>query len=110
MPDWARRERQSDLNWIQENLDVFEVAAKIAYAGTGRGAIVIDTTVQPLPDSGNPFAYFSQAQIEEDYDEDIKRMVRKYDPEHEFVLVLLKEKDRTSTYRVRPQRGSQGKG
>lgn len=106
IPEWARRERESDLSWIQENLDVFEVAARIAYEESGRGAIVVDTTVQPLAHGGHPFAYFSQAQIEEDEDEDIKRMVRKYDPQQEFVLVLLKEKDRTSTYRVRPARGS----
>jgi hypothetical protein len=106
IPDWAKRERQQDLNWISGNLDVFEVAARMAYEGTGRGAIFVDTTIQPLPDRGHPFAYFSQAQIEEDNDEDIKRMVKKYDPGEEFVLVLLKAGDRTSTYRIRPVRGN----
>ena len=105
LPEWARRERGQDLTWIQENLDVFEIAARTAYQETGRGAIVVDTTVQPHPDLGHPFAYFSQEQIEEDEDEDIKRLVRGYDPEREFVVVLLKKKDRTSTYRIRPQRG-----
>lgn len=104
LPEWARRERQQDLSWIQENLDVFQFAAQIAFAGTGRGAIVIDTTIQPLPEGGHPFAYFSQDQIEEDEDEDIKRMVREYEPTQEFVLVLLKEQNRTSVYRVKPQR------
>lgn len=105
-PDWANRERERDLSWISNNLDVFEVAARLAYAGTGRGAIVIDTTIQPHPEAGHPFAYFSQAQIEEDNDEDIKRMVAGYDPDQEFVLVLLKSEDRTSTYRIKPVRGN----
>jgi hypothetical protein len=103
-PKWAQKERQQDLAWISENLDVFETAARIAYEGTGRGAIVVDTTAQPLPDAGHPFAYFSREQIEEDNDEDIKRMVAGYNPDKEFVLVLLKSEDRTSTYRIKPVR------
>lgn len=103
IPDWARRERAEDLAWIQENLDVFDFAARLAYEGAGRGAIVVDTTVQPAPGGGHPFAYFSQEQIEEYEDEDTTRMVKEYEPEQEFVLVLLKEEGRTSTYRVRPQ-------
>ena len=106
IPEWAQQERRGDLDWIQENLDVFEVAAKVAYEGAGRGAIVVDTTIQPLPDSGHPFAYFSQEQVEEYDDKDITRMVKTYNPQHEFILVLLKPEDRTSTYRIRPQQQS----
>jgi hypothetical protein len=105
-PEWAQRERESDLNWISENLAVFQAAARIAHRETGRGAIVVDTTFQPAPDLGHPFAYFSQAQIAEDNDEDIKRMVAGYNPDKEFVLVLLKSEDRTSTYRIKPVRGN----
>jgi hypothetical protein len=106
--DWARQDREGDLNWIRENLAIFDFAARLAYEGSGRGAIVVDTTVQPAPGGGHPFGYFSQEQIEEHEDEDITRMVHGYDPEHEFVLVLLKGEGRTSTYRVRPEWGSQG--
>jgi hypothetical protein len=47
-------------------------------------------------------------------DENTKRTVNEYDPEREFVVVLLKSEERTSTYRVqavqrvergRPRRG-----
>lgn len=111
MPEWARQEREDDLAWIRENLDVFDFAAKLAYEGSGRGAIVVDTTSQPMPGGGHPFGYFSQEQIEEYDDEDTKRMVGDYDPQQEFVLVLFKEEGRTSTYRVRPQRrgGEEGR-
>lgn len=105
-PDWANREREGDLNWISENLDVFQIAARLAYEGSGRGALVVDTTLQPSPELGHPFAYFSEEQIEEYNDEDITRLVRGYDPEQEFVVVLIKSADRTSTYRVKPVRGN----
>ena len=43
IPDWAHRERQADLDWIAENLDVFWTAATAAFEDIGRGAIVIGT-------------------------------------------------------------------
>jgi hypothetical protein len=100
IPDWARQERQADLDWIRENLDVFWTAATTAFEATGRGAVVVDTTSQPVPGAGHPFAYFSQERVEERDNEDTRRMVAEYGPMHELVLVLLKSGDRTSTYRV----------
>ncbi|MCI0558934.1 MAG: hypothetical protein MN733_10595 [Nitrososphaera sp.] len=109
IPDWARKERQGDLGWVQENLDTLWLAASLAFEDTGRGAIVVDTTFQPEPGLGHPFAYFSQSQIEEENDEDTKRMVREYDPTQEFVLVLWKPGGRSSIYRVGfQQHGTQG--
>lgn len=101
IPEWARRERQSDLAWIRENLHVFTPAAKEGYNEIGRGALVVDTTVQPIPGGGHPFGYFSQEQINEYDDEDIKRLVKEYNPPSELVIVMLKPEDRTSSYRVR---------
>jgi hypothetical protein len=101
IPDWARQERQGDLDWIRENADVFHLAAKIAFQDAGRGAIVVDTTVQPIPGGGHPFGYFDQEFVKEELDEDTKRMVQEYDPDQELILVLLKEENRTSSYRIR---------
>ena len=100
IPDWARKDRWRDLEWITENLHIFWPAATDAYVELGRGAIVVDTTQQPIPGLGHPFGYFTQVQIEQKDDEDAKRMVREYDPDGEFVLMMLKPKDRTSIYRV----------
>jgi hypothetical protein len=99
IPDWARRERQRDLDWIQENFAVFRLASIVAFADTGRGALVVDTTWS-LPEAGNPFAYFNQEQIEQEGYEDAMRMAQAYDPTSEFIVVLLKEDDHLSTYRV----------
>ena len=103
LPAWALRERQSDLGWIAENLHVFLPVVESASDEIGRGAIVVDTTSRPTGE-GNPFGYLSQAEIDQHDDEDIKRMVQEYDPANEFVVVLLKSDDRTSSYRVQIRR------
>lgn len=59
-PDWAHQERQADLDWIGENLPIFWTAATLAFEDAGRGAIVVDTTVQPIPGAEQPVGYFSQ--------------------------------------------------
>ena len=100
IPEWARKERRRDLEWIAENLHIFKPTAENAYKELGRGVIVVDTTSRPTGE-GNPFAYFPQEIIEEGDDEDTKRMVNAYDPEGEFVIMLIKSEERTSTYRVK---------
>jgi hypothetical protein len=101
IPDWARRERQGDMAWITENVHVFWPAAQRGFAETGRGALVVDTTIQPVKGGGHPFGYFPQEMIEQRGDEDIQRLVREYDPSGEFVTVLLKTGDRVSSYRIK---------
>jgi hypothetical protein len=109
LPEWAREERQSDIAWIRENMLLFREAAQTAFQGGGRGAIVVDTTSLPVEGMGHPFGYYLQESIEGTGDEDVKRMVGEYEPEREFVIVLLKPDERTSSYRVqaieRVQRG-----
>ena len=106
IPDWAQRERQADLGWMRtdyvraENLDVFSTIASVVFENTGRGAIVVDTTSQAMHGAGHPFAYFNQETIEGQDDEDIRRVVAEYDPTQEFVVVILKPDNHTSTYRV----------
>lgn len=102
-PDWALRERESDLAWIAENLPIFEFASRMAYEVSGRGALMVDVTSQPQPGRGNPFGYVLLEQLATFADEDTIRMVQTYKPEQEFVLLLLKETGRSSTYRIWPQ-------
>ena len=99
MPEWAMRERIGDLAWIEQNLSVFWPIAQAGYEALGRGALVVDTTIR-AGDGGHPFLYFTQGQIVQSGDPDGRRMVAAYDPTWEFVAVLLKERDRLSTYRV----------
>lgn len=72
-----------------------------AYKEHSWGALLVDTISRPTVE-GKPFGYFQQDILEGGEDEDIKRMVKEYDPSEEFVAVLLKTENRTSTYRVKP--------
>lgn len=103
IPEWAKQERLADNEWIKANLHIFAPVSKAQFEEHGRGALVVDTTKQPIPGGGHPYGYFPQEQIEEHDDEDTKRLVREYNPKKEFVVMLLKAEDRTSTYRIRPQ-------
>jgi hypothetical protein len=100
IPGWAQQERESDIRWIKENMPILATAASTAFKRGGRGAIVVDTTSVPVEGMGNPFGYYLEATIEETGDDDVKRMVREYRPEREFVIVLLKPEERVSSYRV----------
>jgi hypothetical protein len=99
LPAWAERERWNDLAWIAGNLPAFWSASIVAYQELGRGAIVVETTYR-APQGGHPMAYLTEEQIARYEDEDISRMVTGYTPEEELVVVLLKERQRTSVYRL----------
>jgi hypothetical protein len=101
IPPWAERERGRDLAWIQENVHIFFPAAQQGFAESGRGAIVSDTTTLVQHEGGlsNLFAYMLLDVIEERRWQDVIRMVKAYEPDWEFVCVLLKQ-DRESAYRV----------
>jgi hypothetical protein len=99
LPDWAAKERAGDMAWLAENLHVLWPAAQTAYEQMGRGAVTIDTTWHP-EGMGNPMWYLPQEQLAPLNDPDVLRMVAEYDPRWEFVASLLKQLDRTSTYRV----------
>src|SRR3954470_7883117 len=100
LPEWAQEERQRDILWIKENMNIFWMVAFAAFNGSGRGAIVVDTTALPVEGMGHPYGYYLRTTIDEIGDANIKRLVREYRPEREFVIVLLKPEERTNSYRV----------
>jgi hypothetical protein len=101
-PDWAERERSSDLAWIAKNLHVLWPAAQMGYQERGRGALLVDTLTVVVHEAGagNLMLYVTEAQIEEKQEEDALRLVRAYDPAWELVTILLKTGNRESVYRV----------
>lgn len=103
IPGWAHQERETDSAWIQANLALFFPLATMAFSEHGRGAVVVDTTMQK-PEQGHPSGYVPQELLAELHDNDIDRLVREYEPENEFVMLLWKTGDKTSAYRVRPLR------
>lgn len=114
IPAWAQEERQSDLAWIAENIPSFWPAAQAQFATQGRGVVVVDITVQPERNAGHPMYYVSRELAEQTGDEDVARMLKEYVPEREFIVLLLKPEERTSTYRVqavqRVERGRRRRG
>ena len=99
LPEWAERERGSDLAWIGGNLHVLWPVARQGYDEFGRGAIVVDTTLRPAG-AGHPGGYVSQEMIKQISDDNSQGMVKEYVPSSEFVAVLLKSEDRVSSYRL----------
>ena len=100
LPAWAERERWNDLAWIATNLPSLWSAAVIGYQELGRGAIAVETNFR-APSGGHPAAYLTEEQIARYEDEDINRLVTDYTPAEELVIILLKERQRTSSYRLR---------
>ena len=47
IPDWALSERQRDVEWIGENLQIFWPVVQEAFAKQGRGVLVVGTTSRP---------------------------------------------------------------
>lgn len=64
-------------------------AVQRCYASQGRGALVVDLTIHL--GASNPFLYFSKEEIEQHADPDDLRLVNQYNPQSEFVIILLKE-------------------
>jgi len=107
LPAWAERERWNDLAWIATNLPNFWSAALLAYQEVGRGAIVVETNFR-VSGGGHPSAYLTEEQIARYEDEEINRLITGYTPEEELVVILLKEQQRTSAYRLRATLSTQG--
>ena len=98
IPRWADRERSDDLLWIAENIHVFWPLAQAAFASAGIGALFIELTIRY--GTGHPILYVPKEDVAQLDDPDIMRMLNQYNPLQEMVVVLLKEQQRTSTYRV----------
>ena len=97
-PTWVS---QIDLDWIEQNFDVFQSAVRKVFDHVGRGAVVIDVTMPPV-DDGHPFSYWPQSDLEKKNDDEVNRLVREYAPQEELVVILLKPKKTIHAYRVGP--------
>ncbi len=64
--------------------------------------MVVETTYH-APQGGHPAAYLTEEQIFRYEDADINRLITGYTPEEELVVILLKEQQHSSAYRLRAQ-------
>ena len=92
-------QRQLELDWIGQNAPLFSAKASGYFDLVGRGAIIVDAATKPLSE-GPLFTYFIKEQMEHIDDVDINAMVDDYDPEKEFVVLLLLPQNQTRAYRI----------
>ena len=95
----AEAQREIELAWIDLNTPLFSAKASGYFGLVGRGAIIVDASTKPLSE-GPLFTYFSKEQMEHIVDDDISAMVDEYDPQEEFVVLLLLPRDETRAYRI----------
>ncbi len=99
-PDWFVRERAADMAWIRDNGESLRTVADAQYQQHGRGALTVDVSMPPKPE-GYHFYYFTAEYLEHFDELPAKALVEQYDPEQEFVVLLVKADNRTSAYRMR---------
>jgi hypothetical protein len=94
-----------DESFMEEYGHVLWPAAKIGFEQSGRGALMVDTTVHKqaqAPDSANPFirfGYMCFESVKNLDDQNLTLQVLTYDPRTEFVAVLVRP-DATTSYLV----------
>ena len=90
------QENKKDIDWIGENSVLFWTTATVACEQIGPGAIVVDMS-KPIKSGENQFRYIAQGEIELK-DEYLEKLLRKYNPHREFVVVLKKSNDEPRIY------------
>jgi hypothetical protein len=95
--------RNAELAWIATHSYLLWPAASEAFTEVGRGAIVFDKT-EPQKATNLAFGYLPQSIFEAGNNEEVKRQLREYNPEEEFVVVMLKPSRTMNSYVVRPGR------
>jgi hypothetical protein len=96
---FSEAQRELELAWIDQNFPLFSTKASGYFGIVGRGAIIVDAATTPLSE-GPLFTYFSKEQMEHITDGDIDDMVDDYNPEEEFVVLLLLPENQTRAYRI----------
>ena len=102
--------RESHLEFIRINWPVAAAVAWQQYRQQGRGCIVFDVSQAQEPPSGEsylfgetPGRYLSYKAIRASSDDDVMRMVQKYNPRTEVVFVFLRTDGGVSSYRLHIQ-------
>lgn len=96
---YPEAQRQLELDWIDQNTPLFYAKASGYFNLVGRGAIIVDAVANRLGD-GAFFTYFPKEQMEHIADEEVSKLVDKYDPEKEFIVLLLLPQNQTRAYRI----------
>jgi hypothetical protein len=93
-------QRGSDLQLIRDSWRTLWSGGRKQYRVDGRGLLIILADKPPLPGQGYPIMWLTEAQVRTAGDVDAERMVGKYDPRKEIVVLVDHGKGGSSVYQV----------
>jgi hypothetical protein len=93
-------QRQGDLQLIRASWRTLWSGGRKQYRADGRGLLIIRADNPPVPGQGYPILWLTEAQIKAAGDADAVRMVGKYDPRKEIVVLVDHGKGGSSVYQV----------
>ena len=93
-------QRASVLQLIRDSWQTLWSGGRKQYRATGRGALIILADKPPASGKGYPIYWLSEAQLKAAGDADAVRMLAKYDPRKEIVIVVDHGKGGSSVYQI----------
>jgi hypothetical protein len=93
-------QRASDLQLIRDSWQTLWSGGCKQYRADGRGLLIILADKPPLPDQCYPIMWLTEAQLKTAGDADAERMVGRYDPRKEIVVLVDHGKGGSSVYQV----------
>ena len=93
-------QRIKDMHLIRDSWQTLWNGGQKQYPTDGRGLLIILADKPPLPGQGYPILWLTEAQLRTAGDADAERIVRKYDPRNEIVVLVDHGKGGSSVYQV----------
>ena len=94
------KQRTSDLQLIRDSWQTLWSGGRKQYRTDGRGLLIILADKPPVPGQGYPIMWLTEAQLRTAGDADAARLVSKYDPRKEIVVLVDHGKGGSSVYQV----------
>jgi hypothetical protein len=93
-------QRAGDMQLIRGSWQALWSGGRKQYRADGRGLLIILADKPPLPGQGYPILWLSEVQLKAAGDADAMRMVGRYDPRKEIVVLVDHGKGGSSVYQV----------
>jgi len=93
-------QRAGDMQLIRDSWQTLWSGGRNQYRADGRGLLIILADKPALPGQGYPILWLSEAQLKAAGDADAMRMMGRYDPRKEIVVLVDHGKGGSSVYQV----------
>ena len=91
-------QRAGDMQLIRDSWQTLWSGGRKQYRADGRGLLIILADKPPLSGQGYPILWLSEAQLKAAGDADAMRMMGRYDPRKEIVVLVDHGKGESSVY------------